>query len=146
MNIWLIWLLIAVIMFILEIFTPGFFAACLGIAAAINSIIILIIPGISYILQIIIFSILSILSFILIRPFVMKYLYKNDKDKKTNADSLIGKKGKIIKSINPSEYGALKIYGDEFIALSEDGTPIEAGTEVEIVKLDGIKVIVKKVD
>ena len=50
MNIWLIWLLIAVIMFILEIFTPGFFAACLGIAAAINSIIILIILLINVIL------------------------------------------------------------------------------------------------
>lgn len=146
MSIWLIWLIIAVVMFIIEIFTPGFFAACLGIAAAIVSILILIFPNLSTALQIIIFSILSILSFVTIRPFALKYLYKNSKDKETNADGLIGKRGKIIKPISPSNYGYMKIYGDEFIALSEDGSPIEEGSEVEIVKIDGTKVIVKKVN
>ncbi len=144
MSVWLIWLLISIVLFILEIFTPGFFAACLGIAAAIDSIVILIFPEISSILQIIIFSILSIVAFILVRPVALKYLYKNDKGNSTNADGLIGKKGKIVKSITPSEFGSMKIYGDEFTAISEDGTPIEEGTEVEIIKLAGNKVIVKK--
>lgn len=146
MQIWLVWILIAIVMFIVEIFTPGFFAACLGIAAAISAIIVLVLPKISTILQIIIFSILSILSFIAIRPFAIKYLYKNQKNSDTNADGLIGKKGKIIKSITPSNYGSFKIYGDEYMALSEDGSPIEEGTEVEVVKLDGIKVIVRKIN
>lgn len=146
MSIWLVWLLIAVVLFIIEIFTPGFFSACLGIAAAINTILILIFPNISTVLQIIIFAILSILSFVAIRPFALKYLYKNSNSKNTNADGLIGKRGKIIKPISPSNFGSMKIYGDEFMALSEDGTPIDEGSEVEIVKLDGIKVIVKKVE
>lgn len=146
MSIWLLWLLIAVVMFIIEIFTPGFFSACLGIAAAINAIIILIIPKISTISQILIFSFLSIISFILIRPFALKYLYKNSNTKNTNADGLIGKRGKIVKPISSSNYGFMKIYGDEFMAISEDGSPIDEGSEVEIVKIDGIKVIVKKVN
>lgn len=146
MSIWLVWLLIAVVMFIIEIFTPGFFSACLGIAAAINAILVLIFPNLSTILQIVIFSILSILSFITIRPFALKYLYKKSNNIGTNADGLIGKRGRIIKPITPSSYGSLKIYGDELMALSEDGSPIEEGSEVEIIKLDGIKVVVRKVN
>lgn len=146
MSTWLLWLLIAVVMFIIEIFTPGFFSACLGIAAAINAIIILIIPKLSTISQILIFSFLSIISFILIRPFALKYLYKSSNAKNTNADGLIGKRGKIVKPISSNNYGFMKIYGDEFMAISEDGSPIDEGSEVEIVKLDGIKVIVRKVN
>ncbi|MFN3411296.1 MAG: NfeD family protein [Exilispira sp.] len=146
MNIWLIWLLISVIMFIIEIFTPGFFSACLGIAAAINAVLSLILPNINIVWQIIIFSILTILSFILIRPFAIKYLYKNSNKANSNADGLIGKRGKITKPIDTVNYGFMKIYGDEFMAISEDGKPIEEGAEVEIVKIDGIKVIVRKVN
>ncbi len=144
MSVWIVWLIMALVMFIFEIFTPGFFAGCLGIAAAINSLLAFLFPSISIVLQIIIFSTFSLLSFIFLRPFVIKYLYKNKDENKTNVDALIGKKGKIIKPIKPSENGLMKIYGDEFIAVSEDGTPIDVGEEVEIIKLDGIKVIVKK--
>jgi membrane protein implicated in regulation of membrane protease activity len=144
MEIWLIWLLVGIIFLIVEIFTPGFFIACLGLAAMVVSVFLLFIPGMMFIWQIVIFLIISIIIFITIRPFALKHLYKRSDQQNTNADGLIGKKGKIISKVDSANPGYMKIYGDEFMAISESGETLEVGDDVEIVRIEGNKVIVKK--
>ena len=65
---------------------------------------------------------------------------------KTNAYSIIGKKGIVISKINNIEgNGQLKIDGDVWSAKSVDDTDIPKDTEIEIVEIDGVKAVVKKV-
>jgi len=95
--------------------------------------------------QIIIFAAVSLLTFVFLRPFMLKFLDRNSKDVKTNADALVGRKGVVSERIDASQHtGRVAIDGDDWKAVSDDGSVIEKGTQVEVVKLDSIIVTVKQ--
>ena len=94
------------------------------------------------ILQLIIFGIVTILCLIFLRKIAKKTLFKNVKEK-TNLDALIGKKFKVISADNDVCY--IKINGIEYRAIAEDEANLEVEDLVEVIKLEGNKVIVKKV-
>ena len=79
----------------------------------------------------------------LTKPFVDKYITKNDKSVATNAFSLIGKKGIVTKEITSTSYGQVKVGEEVWTSVSEDSTPLSEGTEIEVVKIDGVKLVVK---
>ena len=91
-------------------------------------------------IQIIIFSLITIFSLILTRPLVKKFL--DFKPEKTNLDAVIGKTGVVTKKINVDEFGRVKVNGKEWTAKAEDS--IMEGTKVEILGIEGVKLIVKK--
>ena len=63
----------------------------------------------------------------------------------TNADSLIGKKAVVIEDIdNIASKGAAKVGAAVWSARSEDGEAIEKDAVVEIVAIEGVKLICKK--
>ena len=90
-------------------------------------------------------SVVSMLAFIFLRPVVIRFFDKKSKDVKTNADALVGRKGVVSECIDAENHtGRVAIDGDDWKAVSEDGSVIEKGAYVEIVKLDSIIVTVKK--
>ena len=136
------WTIIGIAGFIIEIFTPGFFAASLGIGAFFGAITAMFFPdAIEY--QMLAMAGGSLLSFALIRPLWKRYLAKT-KDVKTNADALIGKIGVVSEDIDIKETsGRVAIDGDDWRAVSEDSSIIEAGSQVEVVKRESIVLTVK---
>lgn len=63
----------------------------------------------------------------------------------TNADSLIGKRAIVIEEIdNLASKGAVKVGAAVWSARSESGEPIEADAVVEVVAIEGVKLICKK--
>ncbi len=145
MVMWQFWLVVAGIFFIGEIFTAGFLIFWLGIAAILTMIVSLITSNI--IIQTAVFVISSGLLLFLTKPFVDKYVTKNKESVATNAFSLIGKKGIVIKEMNstPSSFGQVKVGEEIWTAISEDTNPIAEGAEIEVVKIDGVKLVVKPV-
>lgn len=145
MVMWQFWLIVAGIFFIGEIFTVGFLIFWLGIAALLTTFISLITDNI--IIQTAVFVISSGLLLFLTKPFVDKYITKNKESVATNAFSLIGKKGIVVKEMNstPSTFGQVKVGEEIWTAISEDSNPITEGTEIEVVKIDGVKLVVKPV-
>ena len=74
----------------------------------------------------------------------MRFLDKKSKDVKTNAEAIIGRKGIVSERVDASQHtGRVAIDGDDWKAVSEDGSVIEKGTDVVIIKLDSIIVTVK---
>ncbi|MBI3143116.1 MAG: NfeD family protein [Bacteroidetes bacterium] len=143
LDTWQVWALLGILFFIIEIFTPAFVSACLGIGFLTGSLASAL--GMSYTWQLIFFSVGTALSFFLVRPFVMKIGYKGVENMKTNADSLVGKVGKVIEAIDDSKgTGYVAVDGDQWKAVSIDGTCIEIGTKVEITARESIVVTVKK--
>ena len=144
MQIYQIWLLVAIILVILEIMTAGFGVICFAIGAVLAALAAgLGVDSIAW--QIVIFAVVSLLTFIFLRPVVLRFLDKKSKDVKTNADAIIGRKGVVSERIDASQHtGRVAIDGDDWKAVSEDGSVIEKGTYVEIVKLDSIIVTVKQ--
>jgi len=144
MQIYQIWLLVAIVLVILEIMTAGFGVICFAIGAALAALVAgLGVDSIAW--QIVVFAVVSLLTFIFLRPVVIRFLDKKSKDVKTNADAIIGRKGVVSERIDASQHtGRVAIDGDDWKAVSEDGSVIEKGTYVEIVKLDSIIVTVKQ--
>ena len=141
MVMWQFWLIVAGIFFIGEIFTAGFLVFWLGIAAMLTMLVSIFTSNL--IIQTAVFVIASALLLFLTKPFVDKYITKKDKSVATNAFSLIGKKGIVTKEITTTSYGQVKVGEEVWTSISEDSTPLSEGTEIEVVKIDGVKLVVK---
>lgn len=138
---WQIWLIIAGLCFIIEMATVGFFVFWFGIGAIISMIVSIFVDNI--IIQCSIFVISSVILLFLTKPLVNK-LTKKDKVLETNAFSIIGKKGLVTQDINPTiGVGQVKIAGETWSAKTEDGSNIEKGTDIKVVKIDGVKAVVE---
>ena len=136
------WLIAAIVLVIVEICTAGFGALCFALGAAFSALV----SGLggSFTWQILAFVVVSLLTFIFLRPVVVRFLDKKSKDVKTNAEAIIGRKGIVSERIDASQHtGRVAIDGDDWKAVSEDGSVIEKGTDVEIIKRDSIIVTVK---
>ena len=144
MTVWQIWLLIAAVFVVIEIFTSGFAVACFSVGCVFGAI--LAACDLSLTWQIVAFAIGTFLAFVLIRPVVMKYLDKktNDSHVKTNMDNIIGKTAVVTERIEEGGYGRVKIDGDDWKAMTDDGMAAEVGEKVQIVSYESIILTVKK--
>jgi len=129
---------------IIEIFDPAFFFVSLGIGAIVTGICSMVpLVGDSIPLQIMLFAIFSFISFLFMRKLGKKVL-KNTTNE-TNVYALKGKTGFITKEIPAEGKGYVKMGGEEWPALEESQLLVELGSKVEVVGIDGNKLIVKKV-
>ena len=139
---WQIWLLLAGLFFIGEMITVGFLIFWLGIGALLAMIVSFFTTNI--IIQTAVFVISSIILILATKPFVKRFV--DVKKTNTNVFSIIGKKALVIKEIDPiNAKGQIKVNSEIWSAESENGEKIEEGSEVEIIRINGVKAIVKKV-
>ena len=137
---WQFWLIASGIFFVIEMITVGFLVFWLGIAALITMVVSFITD--SLILPTAVFVISSILLIVLTKPFVQKFM--NSKDTVvTNAYSIIGKHGLVIEDIDSiSGTGQIKVDGEVWSAKCSDSTFIPKGSNIKILKIDGVKAVV----
>ena len=140
-NLWLIWIIISILCLILELSSGDFFILCFAIGAAVAAIIAG--CGLSLTWQIIIFAIVSALSLLLVRPALLKKLHKPHRERLSNAEAVIGQIGRVSEDIDTNGFGRVAIDGDDWKARSADGSAIEKGTRVRVVKMDSIILTVK---
>ena len=135
------WLVLMIVLIIIEVATLGLSTIWFAFGALVAFIASLF--GASVTLQVILFLIVSIISLLLTRPIAVKYLSKDRV--KTNAEGLIGKHAIVEEDIsNIKETGLVKINGLEWMARTEeDNDIIEKGSVVDIIRIDGVKLIVK---
>ena len=128
-NMWQVWGIIAVLCLILELSSGDFFIICFSIGAvfAIISAVI----GLNVYWQIFIFAIFSLLSVMRVRPIALRYLHKNEPNKPSNADALLGRTGRVTEAIKAGASGYVQIDGDLWKAVSQ--TNIAVGTTVRVV-------------
>ena len=137
---WQIWLIAAGIFLILEIFTMGFLVFWLSIGCILAMLVSFITDSI--IIQTTVFVLSSGLLIFATKPLVKKFTEKDNA--KTNVYSLTGKKAIVIEDINWTEgTGQIKFEGQVWSAKTEEQVNIEKGTEVEIIKIEGVKAFVK---
>jgi inner membrane protein len=141
-EMWWIWIAMAAILLIAEIFTAGFFLIWFSIGAAGAGILAML--GVGRPAQLIVFILLSGILFVFGRRFADRVTAKQPPG--IGADRFIGKNGYVIEEIdNITGKGRIKAGPDEWIAMSENGEKIGINTIVEIMRVDGTKAIVKSV-
>ena len=67
---------------------------------------------------------------------------KKDKNNKTNLDRVVGMHGVVTEDINKNDIGEVKVDGKRWSAISKE--KLEKGTIVNILKIDGVKLVVSK--
>ncbi len=65
---------------------------------------------------------------------------------KTNVDSLIGKEGIVIKDLESFTMGQVKVKGQIWTAKPLEDIKVIKGTEVEVIRIEGVKLIVKPIN
>jgi len=134
------WLIALIVFGVIEAATAGltsvWFAAgalCAMITAALGG---------GYVLQIVVFIVISGVSIILLRPLTRNYLH--GKKVRTNADRVLGQVGVVREEIdNLAAKGQVQVGGVVWTARSATGETIPAGQNVEVLQIDGVKLIVK---
>lgn len=142
MDPWFYWLVAGVLLILLELVFSGFVLICFSFATIATSLISLLKIGLN--LQILCFIILTLVSFIALRPFFLKHMKPRGGLVETNVYALIGRQGTVLEEINPMKnLGRIKIRGEEWSALSQDGHVIPVDSIVKIIEISGNKVIVQ---
>lgn len=138
---WHIWLIAAGVFLIAEIITIGFFIFWLSIGSLIAMVVSLFTSNI--IIQTAVFVVSSTILIFATKPFVNKI---SSKKVETNYCSLKGKKAIVIQEIDSiNGTGQIKVSGEIWSAKTDNDTSIPIGTEVVILKIEGVKAIVEPV-
>jgi len=142
MEYWKYWTIAGIILFAVEIYTPGFVLASFGIACMCSGF--AAVFSFSPEVQLIVFAVAAIFVFVTIRPFVQKFLYTGEK-LATGTSALIGKTGKVEEKIcNEDNVGRVMVGGESWKACSDNGQIIEANEIVEIKGISGVTLKVIK--
>jgi len=142
-KIWWIWMIIAALFIIGEIFTAGFFLLCFGIGAAIAGVLALL--GVSFGWQLAVFVIVSGVIFVSSRRLAERFSKKQPPG--VGADRFIGKRGIVLEEIDNSlNTGRVRLDKEEWWADSADDSVIPEGKKVEVARLDGTHLVVKVIE
>lgn len=140
---WHWWMYAAILLFIVELLTPGFIVACLGIGAVFASLTAYL--GFDLDTQLICFATSTLLSLFVIRPMFYNKDGKQDKIK-TNTEALINRKARVTEEINSLiNTGRVSIDGDFWRAKSITNEIIKVNTEVQVSSINSTIVTVKKI-
>ena len=140
-KIWYIWMIIAALFVVGEIFTAGFFLLWFGIGAAAAGVLALF--GLGYGWQLGAFVIVSGVLFVVSRRLAEKFSKKQPPG--IGADRVIGKVGTINEEIdNAKNTGCVRLKKEEWRAESHTGDIIPVGSRVEVIRMDGTHLVVKE--
>ena len=135
------WLILVAVMLVIEIFTMGLTTIWFSLGAVAAAIAAGL--GAPLWVQILLFTVVSVVIMILVRPFALKVMDRNRT--KTNIDEVIGKQAEVIEPIdNQKEQGNVRFRGVEWMARSVDGSTVAAGDVVTVEEVSGVKLLVKK--
>ena len=136
-----IWLVAMVILLVVEAMVPGLISIWFAIGALAALISALFHAPVW--LQLVWFFAISILTLVLTRPFVKKYV--NSRVTPTNADVVIGKDAVVTERIdNLHAQGAVMLDGKVWTARTEkEQVTVEAGETVRVLRIEGVKLIVE---
>ena len=141
-EIWWVWMGIAALFVIGEIFTQGFFLLWFGIGAAVAGL--LAILGMSFGWQLGAFVVVSGALFVVSRRLAEKISKKQPPG--IGADRFIGLEGVALEEIdNVKNTGRVRVQKDEWRADSDTGEIIPEGRRVVVTRLDGTHLVVKTI-
>jgi membrane protein implicated in regulation of membrane protease activity len=137
---WLVWTIIAVLLAVGEIFTPGmFFLGPVALAAVAAGLVALV--GLGVVLQLLVFIAGAVGSVWILRPIAKRHLHM-PAALRTGTAALEGTKAVVLQRVDANG-GRVRIGGEEWSARSyvEDQV-FEPGVRVEVVKIEGATALV----
>lgn len=141
-ELWWIWMILAGLFVIGEIFTAGFFLLWFGVGAAVAGLLALFGLGAAW--QWAGFFLASFVMLAVSRRFAERFSKKQPPG--IGADRFIGMKGLVLEVIdNMKNSGRVRMNKEEWKADSESDEIIPEGAGVEVVTLDGTHLVVREI-
>ena len=137
-----VWAILAAAFLIIELVTVGMVSIwfLLGALAAMAGAAL----GASVWVQVVIFTAVSVLCFLIFYPSLKRLIRKNQQA--TNADMVLGQTCPVTQRIdNVAGTGAVSVGGKTWSARTADGATVEEGVLVQAVEIQGVKLIVKPI-
>lgn len=145
MNAEQLWLSAAIVLFILEVFTPGFVLANFGVAAIASAVAAWMDFGIE--VQLGVFAVTCLVSFITLRPVLRRTVLKDFQKTPTGTDALIERQATVTEEIPGGlQMGRVQIDGDSWRAIATNKQRVEKGSLVRIVSVDSTTLIVEQLE
>lgn len=137
-----VWLIVAVAFGIAELMTTSLTLVWFSIGALILMVLSTFIESI--IIQIALFAAISITLLVVFT----KYFVDKDKTYKynTNLQGIEQKTGIVKEEIPQYMTGIVTLIGEDWTAISEDGEKIQVGQLVKVIRIEGVKLVVKPVN
>ncbi|KPK95832.1 hypothetical protein AMJ80_03315 [bacterium SM23_31] len=144
-EMWWIWFVLAAVFLVGEIFTAGFFLVWLSIGSAAAGILALPAIGVGTSGQLIVFILVSGITFVFGRRFAERVTVKQPPG--IGADRFVNREGVVIERIDSAvNTGSVRIGQDEWRATSETGEVIPDGAHIIVTRIDGTHAIVKIIE
>ena len=136
------WIIIFIVLLIIEIATLGL--TTVWFAAGARAAFLAGILGAGLAVQIVLFRVVSIVLRVLTRPVALKYF--NNKRQSTNVESMIGRQGVALETIDTiKSQGLVEVDGETWSARTDEPEGvIPKDTVVSVEGVQGVKLIVKK--
>ena len=140
MPAWAVWIVVAAVLAVGEIATPGLFVlGPIGVAAGVAALVAAI--GTPVWIQLVVFTAASVAGVAVLRPIARRHLHV-PAALRTGTAALVGTKATVVERVDGSG-GRVKIGGEIWSARAfDDAAVIEAGTQVDVVRIEGATALV----
>ncbi|MDP4223146.1 MAG: NfeD family protein [Bacteroidota bacterium] len=137
----LVWFIIGLVLFLLELVLPGFVIFFFGVGAWLTALLCLIAkPGIN--IQIIVFAVISVLSLLALRRMIQKrFFYRDEGRSEVVEDEFTGKEARALMDFEPGTQGKVEFKGTTWKA--ESNGPVHEGQIVIIRQKNDFKLNVE---
>jgi membrane protein implicated in regulation of membrane protease activity len=137
---WLVWVVVAVVLAIGEVLTPGaFFLGPVALAAGAAALAALLGAGTAG--SLLVFILGGLLSLLVLRPIARRHVHL-PAISRTGTDALVGRKAVVTRRVN-DHGGRVRIGGEEWTARSYlGGQEFAEGTTVDVIQIEGATALV----
>ncbi len=126
---WAIWLIVAGILFVLEMMTMTFYLLWLCIGSLVAAVVALVAPE-AYFWQVAAGCLVALVLTVFTKPLSRKF--RAAKGFKDIGTELVGKQGIVVEPIEPGQYGIVKVGGDSWSATAT--VPIGRDEKVRVLE------------
>lgn len=144
-ELWLLWLILAVVMLIVEVTTLTLWSLCLAVGCLASMICALFATSLS--VQLVALPVGSVIAYLLLMPLFRRkktFVQKSDENARTGMDALLGRKAVVTKEIRPGDLGRARIDGDNWQVRAPGVTEtVPSGAEVSVTGYESIILDVK---
>lgn len=140
MDTWIIWLIVAALLIVIEILTQMVWTLCLavGCLGALAADLL----GIELPWQIVVMALTSVIAYLVMMPFFKRWhdrsSMSNGCQAVTGMEALLGRRATVTQDIEPGALGRVRIDGDSWQVRCEDSQAvIPVGRDVVVVSFDG---------
>lgn len=139
MDPWLIWLIVAAVLVLMEIFTLTAALGMLGVSAVVTAGSAAV--GLPLPLQFLLFTLVAVVTLLFVRPLALRHVIQPQKDR-FGVDALVGTGAYVVSEVT-GRGGRVRIGGEEWTARAYDETlVIPPGTTVDVMEITGTTALV----